>query len=293
MVEPYLMTCRDAKYHEELPAIKKSLARSFKEAKDLGFKASGISNEMLAFSPPDHIDTSTKASRLRDLFGKETRIIIVIREQFSLLKSLYKEFVRQGIPQTWLEFLRYLVMFQDRSFLYDLLYDKTFSRYSELFGAENILIFPIEDHLSLTGTLTQDSNGIALTEKISHFLGVRHISLDLNHHNPSLSDEHTEQKRRRNLKHPYDFGRDFFTAPFIHRLQPYLLEDTGLEIEHDFYRDVRIKRQSLEQSEEIIDEPFVDFSIPADLQYQLETMFAASNLSLCRLANINPTGYRM
>ncbi len=293
MVEPYLTTCRDAKYQEVYPSLKKALEQALSEAEHLGFKASGISNEMLAFSPPDHIDSSAKATRLKQLFGEETRIIIIIREQFSLLKSLYKEFVRQGISQTWVDFLRYLFMFQDRSFLYDLLYDRTYARYAEFFGPEHILIFPIEAYLTPTGTLIPDLNGVYLHEKINSFLGVRNISIQLNHHNPSLSDVQTEQKRLMNVKYPHDFGRDLFTAPFVHRLQPYLQGDIGLDIGDDAYKDVRIKRHSLEQCQEEPTNPVVDFSIPLDLKHQLENLFAASNQSLDRLTKVWLTGYSM
>ena len=291
LVEPYLTTCREAKYREMFPGLKRAIEQTQSEAQQLGFQVAGISNEMLSFSPPDHIDVHTKALRIRELFGSDCRIIIMIREQFSLLKSLYKEFVRQGISHTYQEFLRYQFMYQDRSFLHDLLYDKTYARYAELFGRENILILPIEDYLTHDGHLTIDGEGRSLVEKLNLFLGVKNIPLTLDHQNPSLSDVETERKRLLNLQYPHDFGRGLFSAPLIHRLQPYLEQDIGISLGDTAYEDVRIKRKSLEESLKSDATPMPDFNMPEDLKKPLETIFQDSNRSLKQMTGIRMDGY--
>ena len=57
----------------------------------------GLSFEGLSYTHHHDVDVTQKAQRLADVFGRGTKIIIVIREQFELIKSLYREIILGGL----------------------------------------------------------------------------------------------------------------------------------------------------------------------------------------------------
>jgi hypothetical protein len=107
------------------------------------------------------IDERT-ASRLKEVFPR-ARILIVIREQFAMLKSVYWQYVWEGGTLNF-------SCFVDRSLAdplffspYHVAYDALIRRYQDLFGIENVLVLPFE-------RLLQDQNGFVAT--INRFMGV-------------------------------------------------------------------------------------------------------------------------
>src|SRR5437868_1207204 len=64
-------------------------------------KKFGFSFESLSFTMHHDIDVTQKAARLADIFGHDTKIIIVIRNQFDLIKSLYKELIGVGLTSSF------------------------------------------------------------------------------------------------------------------------------------------------------------------------------------------------
>lgn len=119
--------------------------RHFVKAKELGKLAVGLSSESLSFTMHHDIDPAQKAARLQEIFGQETRIIIVIRNQWDLLKSLYREYVLGGLHLDYAEFAYSIYYNQARSCLYDLNYAYTITLYRQLFGADNVLVVTFED----------------------------------------------------------------------------------------------------------------------------------------------------
>lgn len=119
--------------------------KEFSTAYELNKLAVGISSESLSFTMHHDIDPSQKATRLHSIFGQNTRIIIVIREQWALLKSLYREYVLGGLHLTFDEFTKSIYYNQARSCLFDLNFANTQSLYADLFGKENVLIIAFEN----------------------------------------------------------------------------------------------------------------------------------------------------
>jgi hypothetical protein len=107
------------------------------------------------------IDERT-ASRLKNVFPR-ARILIVIREQFTMLKSVYWQYVWEGGTLSFGGFV-------DRSLAdplffspYQLAYDELSRRYQDLFGSESVLVLPFE-------RLLLDRGGFVAT--VNRFMGV-------------------------------------------------------------------------------------------------------------------------
>ncbi|RLJ36221.1 sulfotransferase family protein [Litoreibacter meonggei] len=106
-----------------------------------------ISHESLSGNPfyaQYHMDIV--ARRMHAAFP-EARILIGIREQRSMLRSIYFQYVREGGGQSLTEVLQtnlgrtgYRPPLRMEHFEYDL----TIRHYARLFGAENILVLPVE-----------------------------------------------------------------------------------------------------------------------------------------------------
>ena len=140
-MENYLVYARTLSFREKQEEIKKHFSYWFDKAEKEGYAAAGISLEHLVFSfSTDNIDTCEKASRLKEIFGENTKIIMIVRNQIDLLRSLYRESIRMGNPGSYDDFLNFCVLLKDRNFLYDFRYDLIYELYSDLFGSENILV---------------------------------------------------------------------------------------------------------------------------------------------------------
>src|SRR6476620_7065056 len=109
LVESGLIYFRNILYQKEKKRFVSVVANFVEEAESLGKKLAGISSEHLSFSfTPQTIDLEVKLDRLRELFGEDTKIIIVLREQLSLVASLYREYVNMGYQYNFGEFLTWL-----------------------------------------------------------------------------------------------------------------------------------------------------------------------------------------
>jgi hypothetical protein len=126
-------------------------------------------------------DTKEIADRLKAVFP-DGRIVVVVREQRSMIVSTYKQYVKAGGPASIEDFLRPGADQGWRIPLFDFdyfEYHRLLGYYRTLFGAENVLALPYEE-------LVRDRRGF-LT-RIGEFA-----------HNPvpeDVLDEMTDAKRR-------------------------------------------------------------------------------------------------
>lgn len=95
-------------------------------------------------------DAVTKAERLFKIYQSNIKIIIIVREQTSILKSQYRDHpfephdIHRGKPisfEKWYHQTKALRFFRFTDLLY---YDRIAKIYDELFGQENVLILPLE-----------------------------------------------------------------------------------------------------------------------------------------------------
>lgn len=167
LFENYLMYSKDFEYHQHKERFKTVIDGHIKNAVTKKNKAVGVSLELLSFSfTPDMIDVSQKAERLRGLFGGDTKIILVIRNQKSLLESMYREFIKIGYDKSYKEFIDYIYIYKSRSFLYELLYENLINLYSGLFGFDNLSVLIVENYRGSAGELLLNNDNPLLIDVI-------------------------------------------------------------------------------------------------------------------------------
>lgn len=157
-----------------------------------GRKRFGFSSEGLSFTMHHDIDVTQKAERLERIFGPGTKIIIVIRNQFALLPSLYRTNVVVGYGGTFQQFVTDAFYNKGRSFVHDFDYHKMHRLYSDLFGEKNVLVVPMEKLKSDPATFC---------DAISDHVGVSRAVRDLEVRNESQSDAFYLCLRELNAEH--------------------------------------------------------------------------------------------
>ncbi len=109
-----------------------------------------FSNERATGVMISYPDAVVKAERLHKVFGSDLRIVIVIREQRAILAAQYRDWPFDPLNpkkgkalgfEDWLTSLRQQPYF---SFLELVRYERIIAVYRELFGADNVLILPLE-----------------------------------------------------------------------------------------------------------------------------------------------------
>jgi hypothetical protein len=125
-----------------------------------------ISFERLSGSPfSAGYDSAVIAERLVHIFP-EAKVLAVIREQRSMIVSTYKQYVKSGGAVSLARFIASPGSMAMRVPLFDLRYfeyDRLLRHYSELFGAERLLVLAYEEFVE---------DPTAFTAKIAQFAGL-------------------------------------------------------------------------------------------------------------------------
>lgn len=279
-IENYILYAKDIPYQEQKEEIKRVFNNWFDYAEDNGYKAVGISLEWLSFDlNPDQNDIVIIAERLKDIFGENTKILALIRNQFDLLKSIYGQYVREGMSLSFKEFIDYSYIYKERNFLYDIFFERVFSVYADLYGHECINFIPIEIvRKSHTKELISKNEEIVLLKKICVILNIDYESVIFGHTNPSLSQKIIFQKYLLNKQVRHDFGNLIFEHSNLHRNRKFFERDPLIKIEDPFF-DVKKKRLLLEQAEKksLHDSRKISYFSDVDITNKLAEMFTQSN----------------
>lgn len=191
----------------------------------------GVSYENLSCTMAYDVDLTTKARRLFDAFGPETKIVYVFRNQLSLLKSTYAETLCAGLKKDFTEYVDYLIDTQFQSTLIDMKFASVIELYSNLFGAGNIIATPLEAILPDSAAY---ANGLA------EFLGVTPLGASLPKLNPALSPQQLAVMRRLNDKTNHDFGGTHADLLFAFRQANYFKEELGRGLPLDAVLDQQL-----------------------------------------------------
>ncbi len=290
--ETLLLYARETYYRrykrEAFNVINSHLRNAVKENK----KVFLVSTEWLSFNfTPDMVDNHSKVKRLYELFGRDTKIIFFIRNQMDLIKSLYNEYVKVGLPYNYSEFVEYIYNFKDRNFYYDLFYDEIYQMYSEYF--EKVYVFPIESFRDKNKELIIENKRIKILNTLCNIIGIKYLEgFRLPVVNPSLSDRELYQKLNLNKKYRHDFGNLIFEHANIHRNRAYFKRERATIV--DVFKDVKIKRKNLEIAKERAKNSKIAIDYKADIRI-LEKMikeFVKSNEKLEQISNLKlPDSY--
>lgn len=127
-----------------------------------------FSNERFVSAFYSHDDLREKANRLKELFS-DAKILFVIRNQTSLIKSQYRDHPTDprsfaiGSPVSFNKWLNIAHKSDSVNFLESLQYHDIINYYMELFGQENVGIFPLE-------TLVHNTEQFAVS--MADYLGI-------------------------------------------------------------------------------------------------------------------------
>jgi sulfotransferase family protein len=160
-----------------------------------------LSYESFSFTMHFDVDPVIKAGRLRNLMGRDAKILIVIRNQLDLIRSYYYECVRGGYPGRFSDFFDFNYHYQFHSIFSDLCYSKLYNHYCKLFGRENVLILPMEAII--------ESPRKAIS-KICKHAGVSNVDYPLRRHNSSTDKRYIQAVRWLNEKFPNNMGATYF-----------------------------------------------------------------------------------
>jgi len=105
------------------------------------------------------------AERLKNIFGEKIKIIYVIREQKSMVISMYSQYIKQGGTLSFKDFM--FDPFETRGFLERLKYHKLIYIYNNLFGENNI-------HIAIFEEFKQNKK--EFLRKVYEFIGCSNIN---------------------------------------------------------------------------------------------------------------------
>ena len=244
-------------------------------AEEGGYRAVGLSNEFLSFALGNEVDTADKASRLHEIFGPGTRAVIVVREQFGFLRSLYLEMLKGGYGGSFRNFLEYTLLYQVRSWATDICYDNMWRHYARVFGEDNVCMLAFEQLKEDTpGFLGRIAGALGISDSVTELRAVNTQREELNWY---------EQLRRYNERFPHEFGARFYEPFNMNRMRAYFHNELKLAVPHDRLADDMLRipfSQAANAVVELSKVRDINLDVPEALGDELRRMFAPSNRRL-------------
>ncbi|MEM7452736.1 MAG: hypothetical protein AAF456_00145 [Planctomycetota bacterium] len=290
--EHFCKYCLNANYAPHREGFVSHFADVFTRAEANGAKAVGASSEHLSFAfTADQIDVATKAQRLAEVFGDGTKIVVLIRNQGQLLRSVYREGIRDGYPGTFEDYVKFLYRFQDKNFVVDCEFDKALDAYANEFGAANIHVFVYENSVE-QGQLKTENECPVLISGIQSALGLNDFpDVRPEHCHAKLESGVLAEKRKLNTKTRHDLGYELWNGNENHRLGVYFTSFLQCEMdEAETYRNVATKRELIKLAEAEESPDTFDESLSQEAQRywaSLMDRFMASNERLRNKAYAN------
>lgn len=210
-----------------------------------------FSLETLIF-PFSSLDLETIIDRIHQLFiNYEIHIILVIREQFGFLKSLYGEFIRMGYPETFSTYIQWVWGYRDRNFYELLNYPDILELLNGEFGDKNI-------HIEFFENWKKDPS-LEMNKRISNLLGISNQHLPIWNEYPSLKTN--EQANLLHINNQFRRGMgEHVLHPFLNHHSRVVLQrlESGYTNE-EIFENVLSKRLAMVKMNQIPQQPFEDF----------------------------------
>jgi hypothetical protein len=185
---------------------------------------------------PGMVGLETRLRRLRQVFDDRIDVILlIIRKPSDLVVSLYKEYLRLGLPMGYSEFIDVVVESPKfpRAFFR---YDDVFNKVADFFPEAQLLIEKLEtlNFENLAHTLSE--YGYVINSTINNI--EQNVSMDLNEVIARI--EYNKQIQ-------FDFGGSLFEMPESHRKEAYFNLVLDFErTEKTRFLNVELKRRALE-----------------------------------------------
>lgn len=268
--------------------------RNFKEAKQIVDDFVSNTNKTTVFSletlvfPFSTLDFDTIIERIHLLFENyEIHILLVIREQFEFLKSLYGEFIRMGYPETFSIFIQWVWGYRDRNFWELLNYPQVYNLLKQKFGYNNI-------HLQFFEIWKNDPE-IEINTRVSKLLEITNKHLPIWNDNPSL-----KKNEQANLLH---INQQFRRGMGEHVLYPFLNHHNRIGLERiesgysneEVFENILTKRLALNKMKRLPQQPFEDFyklhSPVDDILKRMQQEWKTTNKQLLACSGTVPKAY--
>lgn len=154
-------------------------------------------------------DAVVKAQRLQQIFGRDLKIIIVVREQTAILSSQYRDHpfeprdIQKGHPVSFAQWYRQTDALRYFRFTDLVHYDRLVRVYDDLFGANNVLVLPME---------LMAENPQLYAQKIGDFLNVPEATIKTLIESPPVNTgksnrENALRRFRRRFPIPVEFSK--------------------------------------------------------------------------------------
>jgi hypothetical protein len=180
----------------QLVDLEGQLARDRPDARALA-----LSYENLSITYTHEQDAGEKARRLHQVFGgDETLIVLIVRDQLALIRSLYKEQLASGAAIGFSDYVDFLINTRYRSVLDELRYDLLVDTYERLFGEGSVFVWPLE---------WMDGPPRFL-DKLAERAGLTPAGIDMPREHGSLAPEQLYLLLQLNRKAATNFGGDHF-----------------------------------------------------------------------------------
>ncbi|MGB5982858.1 MAG: sulfotransferase domain-containing protein [Nonlabens sp.] len=269
--------------------VRSNFESYFEQAKNSNIiRTVGISNENYSFQWNYGIDIEEKAKRLKGIFGRDTKILVVLREQIDLIASLYKEQIRFGYSGSINDFFNYLWDYQDRSALHEFCFDKVIDVYASYFGKENIHIVPFESFKKDNEVFL---NNIARVLDVETDLITKIETI----YNRQLSDQALEVKKMMNERYSHSFGNGFYQVFDNHRYVPYFTEELGKEVPLEVHLDYQVRHHLVKAAEKIAslsNVEKIDLNIDSNNLKRFSKLFSESNNKLEKAYKLDLKQYK-
>jgi hypothetical protein len=151
-----IVDMRDLDFNSDI--LKSKYERSYTKER----KYTGVSREALSqsnFITGEH--AKRNAERIKSIFGN-VKIIYVIRDQISMLESIYSQYIKMGGTRSFNNW--FLDPIECRGIIERLKYDKNIQMYYDIFGKDNVLVLLYDE-------LKEDKQ--KFINKIFTFIGVK------------------------------------------------------------------------------------------------------------------------
>jgi hypothetical protein len=291
LIEVYIRYSNFKFFEKKINFFKKKISKKITRAKVKGKKAIGVSAEILSigFSAKDN-DNYEKARRLSYIFPKNTRIIILIRNQIDFLKSIYRESIRVGYDKSYNDFINFHLKFSCNSIISDIQYDEIYEIYCKFFKKKNILIIPFENVISNQKKIISDyKKNYLITNLINKHLQIRNFSPKFKDMNQKLDDKILFQKRILNKKFRHDLGNGQYDLIESHRIINYFKSVKFDHLKADPYADVKLKRKLIKKSLTLSknSKKKINYKLDKKIEMKLKNFFKKSNDRFHKISGVN------
>ena len=295
LIEVFIRYASKSVFDENKEKLKTIVNKKLKESKKKGFRAAGISAEIMSigYSAFDN-DRYEKARRLKYIFGKNAKIIILIRNQYDFLKSIYRESIRLGYKRTFKEFVNFHYKFNCKSLISDIRYDDIVLIYRKLFSSKNVFVIPYESVITKNKKLIKDRDKYNLISKnLNKILNLSYFNPIIKNLNKSLDDYVLYQKMVLNKTNSHELANDQFDLIESHRIINYFKKKKVPHLKKDPYNDIKIKRKLIKKSIDLAktSRRKINFKIDPKISLKLKNYFMVSNKKLKKILKVNLKKY--